>query len=440
MNDRRQIFGWTMYDWANSAFSTTVVTTFLGPYLIALANNTGGVVNILGFPVQGAAFFPACVSISVIMQVLFLPILGTIADYTDKKKSMMMAFAYAGALATILLFTVNTGTIVLGGLLFILANLCFGAAIVFYNSFLPEITTPDKRDAVSSRGFALGYLGGGVLLALNLVMVNFMADTGLAVRLSLASAGIWWLLFTILFPQRLLPQSVPAVALPAGQTYLSQGVRQILQTFREMRAKYPVTLRYLLAYLIYNDGIQTVIVVSTQYASEELKADATTLTLLVLLIQFVAFGGAFLFGALAQRLGAKRSIIISLIIWSAIVIYAYAALDQIWELYPLGVLIAIVLGGSQALSRSLYSQMIPLNQEGEYFGFYEISERGTSWLGPLLFGLAVQLTGTQRVALVSLVIFFVVGLLLLLPVNVRKGIIDAGHDPTGVIIGENRPV
>jgi UMF1 family MFS transporter len=201
-----------------------------------------------------------------------------------------------------------------------------------------------------------------------------------------------------------------------------------------MRTKYPVTLRYLIAYLIYNDGIQTVIVVSTQFAQDELGVTTDTLLLLVLIIQFVAFGGAFLFGYLARRLGAKRSIVISLIIWSGIVIYAYLLLNNETQLYILGVFVAIVLGGSQALSRSLFSQMIPHEQEAEYFGFYEISERGTSWLGPLAFALAVQLTGSQRIAIVSLIIFFVVGLILLLRVDVRQAMVDVGNDPTNVVL------
>jgi UMF1 family MFS transporter len=435
MNDKREILGWTMYDWANSAFSTTVVTTFLGPYLTALVNDQGGIV-LFGreIAIEGAAFFSFCVSLSVILQVFFLPLLGTIADYSEHKKRLLVSFAYAGSAATMLLFFVQGNLALLGGLLFILANLSFGAAVVFYNSFLPDITTPDQRDKISSRGFALGYLGGGLLLAVNLVLVQMMADTGLAVRLSLASAGVWWLVFTYLFPQQRLRQRSAARQLPPGENYFSQGFKQIVATFREMRTRYPVTLRYLVAYLIYNDGIQTVIAVATIFAAEELGVDSSMLALLVLLIQFVAFGGALIFGRLATAIGAKQAIMLSLVIWSALVIYTYAFVYDGSQIWTLGVVIALVLGGSQALSRSLYSQMIPALHEAEYFGFYEISERGTSWLGPLLFGLAVQFTGSQRIALVSLIIFFVLGLILLFPVNVRKAITDAGHDPEGVVL------
>ncbi len=439
--DRREITGWMMYDWANSAFSTTVVTTLLGPYLAGMARTVGGV-HLGSFTFEPDAFFPTCVSISVVLQVLFLPLLGTIADYSALKKRLLLTCAFIGSIATLLLFFIyadmpllgTNGGVLLAGLLFIIANLAFGAAIVFYNGFLPDIAAPQDRDRVSSHGWALGYLGGGILLALNLVMIQMMADTALAVRLSLASAGLWWLVFTLLFPARRLRQRPPLKRLPPGVGYFRQGVRQILQTLREIRHRYPETLRYLIAYLVYNDGIQTVIVVSTLFAATELGATPDMLIVLVLLIQFVAFGGALLFGWIATRLGAKRSIVISLIIWSLIAVAAYAVLYEIWQLYVLGMGVAIVLGGSQALSRSLYSQIIPRQNESEYFGFYEISERGTSWIGPLVFAAAVQLTGSTRVAVLSVILFFVIGLILLLPVNVRKAMLDAGNNPEGVVL------
>ena len=222
--------------------------------------------------------------------------------------------------------------------------------------------------------------------------------------------------------------------MPAGENFFSFGFKQLWRTLTEMRNKYPFTLSYLLAYLIYNDGIQTVIAVASSYASEEIGMARDKLLLLVLMIQFIAFGGAFLFGFMAKRLGAKRSIMISLVIWSAAVIYAYAFLNSETQIFILGAVIAIVLGGSQALSRSLFAQMIPQDQEAEYFGFYEISERGTSWIGPLVFGLAVTITGSQRLGIVSLIIFFVVGLALLSRVDVKRAILESGNDPTGVVL------
>jgi MFS transporter, UMF1 family len=441
LNDKREINGWMMYDWANSAFSTTVVTALLGPYIQALAESSSEPLRMFGTAIEPGAIYPAAVSLSVILQVLFLPLLGTIADHTYLKKRMLLAFAYTGAFATIMLFFVSeglgaggaNGAVVLGSLLFIIANLCFGAAIVFYNSFLPQIASPDRRDDVSSRGWALGYLGGGLYLLLNLVLLVVMEDTTLAVRISLAGAGLWWLVFTFLYPARRLVQRAPERAHPQVNLFV-HGVRQVLSTLGELWRKYPMTLRYLIAYLIYNDGIQTVIVVAALFAASELGVDSQTILLLVLMIQFVAFFGALLFGRLAGRIGAKKSIVISLFIWSGLVIFAYGFLYNQVQLFIMGVFVAIVLGGSQALSRSLFSQMIPPEQEAEYFGFYEISERGTSWLGTFAFALAVQLTGSQRIAIVSLIIFFVVGLLLLLTVDVRRAIVESGNDPKGIVL------
>jgi len=441
LNDKREITGWMMYDWANSAFSTTVVTALLGPYIQSLAEAAVEPLRLFGATIQPGAIYPFAVSFSVVLQVIFLPLLGAIADHTALKKRFMLAFAYTGAAATILLFFVRgempllgtSGAVVLGSLLLIIANLCFGAAIVFYNSFLPQIVAPAGRDSVSSRGWALGYLGGGLYLLLNLVLLLLMDDTTLAVRLSLAGAGVWWLVFTVLYPRRRLVQRAPSR--PHPQTNLfTHGARQVLATFGQLWRDYPMTLRYLIAYLIYNDGIQTVIVVAAAFATSELGVDAQTVLILVLMIQFVAFGGALLFGRAAQRIGAKRSIMITLVIWSIVVVYAYAFLNNTVQLFILGVPLALVLGGSQALSRSLFSQMIPADHEAEYFGFYEISERGTSWIGTFAFALAVQLTGSQRIAIVALIVFFIVGLLLLSRVDVRRAIVESGNDPSGVVL------
>ena len=423
-----------MYDWANSAFSTTVVTALLGPYIQALAEAATEPFRLFGTAIQPGAIYPAAVSLSVILQVFFLPLLGTIADYTHLKKRMLLAFAYTGAFATILLFFIRAdmpvfgtrGAVAVGSLLFIIANLAFGAAIVFYNSFLPQITSPDKRDEVSSRGWALGYLGGGLLLLLNLVLLLIMEDTSLAVRISMASAGVWWLVFTFLYPQQRLVQRDPGHTHPNVNLF-THGVRQIWYTFGELWRTYPMTLRYLIAYLVYNDGIQTVIAMSTQFGSEELGLLTADLIQLVLMVQFIAFAGALAFGYMARYMGSKRAIIISLFIWLGVTIYAYAILQSRLQFFIMGGVIAIVLGGSQALSRSLFSLMIPEGQEAEYFSLYEVSERGTSWLGPLVFGLALQMTGSYRVAILSIAIFFTLGVALLFFVNVRRAILEAGN-------------
>ena len=434
MENQREITAWAMYDWANSAFSTTVVTTFLGPYLAALiAAQPDGLLHIAGLPVEAEAFYPFCVSISVLLQVVLLPILGTLADYTQLKKRLMMAFAYLGAAATTMLFFIQADTIVLGGLLFIVANLAFGAAIVFYNAFLPEIAKPEDHDAVSSKGFAYGYVGGGLLLALNLVLFRFMQDTGLAVRISMGSAGIWWLAFTWFFPQRRLVQRAPAARLAAGANYLTYSLKAFFETLVEMRKRHPHTLRYLIAFLIYNDGIQTVNTVATIFAATELGLGPDTLIAVVLMIQFVAAIGAIVFSRLAARIGAKMTVLITLAGWSALLFYAYAFIQTPREVWIWAFMNALVLGSSQALSRSIFSKMIPRSHEAAYFSVYEISERGTSWIGPIVFGLAVQMTGSARVSLLPLIAFFVVGMILLAFTDVRRAIADAGNEVPAVV-------
>jgi MFS transporter, UMF1 family len=435
VNDRREIFGWAMYDWANSAFSTTVGTVFLGPYIAALAATAAqaypdGMARFFGIPVAPDSFLPYCISFSVGLQVLFLPILGAIADYSHLRKRMMQLFASIGAVSTILMFFVTGNLWWLGGVLFIIANLCFGAAIVFYNAYLPDIASEEERDRVSSYGWAMGYLGGGILLALNLAFFIFSENLGvpadLAVRINLASAGIWWLGFSFLTWSRLRPRHA-ARQIPAGETYISIGFKQLGNTFREIK-HFPETLKYLLAYFLYNDGIQTVIAVSSTFAAAPLIRGGIglpqdTLIAVILMIQFVAFGGALFWGKLAQWIGAKQSIIVSLVIWSVVVIYAYGGLqgeNRVTEFFILGIFIALVLGGSQAISRSLFAQMIPKGKEAEYYSFYEVSERGTSWTGPLIFGLANQIFGSLRYGILALIFYFIAGLIVLPFVNVQK--------------------
>jgi UMF1 family MFS transporter len=436
---KRRIRGWAMYDWANSAFSTTVGTVFLGPYLASLASDAAqaysdGMVRLAGIPIAPDSFLPYCVSISVGLQVLFLPILGAIADYSHLRKQMMRLFATVGAVATIGLFLVAGSLWWLGGLLFILANLAFGAAIVFYNAYLPDLAAEDQRDSVSSYGWAMGYLGGGLLLVLNLVFhlssESLGVPSGLAVRINLASAGIWWLGWSF-FTWARLPHSRAQRPLPQGDTYLRVGFKQLGVTLRELK-HFPETLKYLLAYFLYNDGIQTVIAVSATFAAAPvirggLEIDQGTLIQVILMIQFVAFGGALLWGRLAGRMGAKNSIMLSLVIWAGVVIYARFGLQgetRVLQFWILGAFIALVMGGSQAISRSLFAQFIPDGKEAAYYSFYEVSERGTSWIGPLLFGIMNQAFGSLRPAILSLIFFFVMGLILLPFVNVRKGIDD----------------
>ncbi len=521
INNRREIFGWAMYDWANSAFSTTIGSVFLGPYISGLAKTvaeadflartgaawteTSGqalVVNFMGLPVAPEAVVPFAISLSVVFQAGFLPILGAIADYSHRRKQMLQLFATIGSIATIAMFFITLSTWLLGPILFVIANLAFGAALVFYNAYLPDIASEEERDRVSSYGFAMGYIGGFVLLALNLVLFllheSFGITSEMSVRINLASAGVWWLGFSTVTWGRLRSRHA-AHQIPPGENLLSVAFKQLSKTMevpaksiafyllsplfifiwaplitptitqlttsgklnselailpvfiplfgpiillvRFLRNKArttPETSKYLTAYLIYNDGIQTVIAIASTFAAAPLlrgglELDQQVLIAVILLIQFVAFFGALFWGKLAKWIGAKQAIIVSLVIWSGVVIYAYGGMkgdSRATEFMILGAIIALVLGGSQAISRSLFAQMIPKSKEAEFFSIYEISERGTSWLGTLVFGIAVTVFGNLRIAILALIVFFVVGLLILPFVNTQKAIADAkAQDP-----------
>jgi UMF1 family MFS transporter len=443
-NDRREIFGWMMYDWANSAFQTTVVTALAGPYLTALAQNTvgeNGVVLRAGpfATVTAKSLYPYCIALSVFLQIFLLPILGAVADYTRLKKPLMAVFCYAGAAATSLLFFVWGERYLAGALLLVVANLSFGASIVLYNAYLNDIATEDRRDEVSSRGYALGYLGGGLLLAANLALVAFAGplgiSRGLAVRLSLMSAGLWWGGFAAITFALLKPRA-PARRASHGRSPVALALRELAKTVRELR-RLRQTLRYLVAYMSFNDGIQTIISISSVFLAQELfvakgrPVSESFLMGLILMVQFVAFFGSLVFERIAAAIGTKRAILLSLAIWTAIVIYAYGFLQTIAQAWVMGALIAIVLGGSQALSRSLFSQMIPAGREASFFGLYEISERGTSWIGPLVFGIVVGATNSYRQAILSLIVLFIVGMLVLALTDTDRAVQDAGNAISG---------
>jgi UMF1 family MFS transporter len=445
VSTRRERVGWYFYDWANSAFSTTVVTVFLGPYLTAIAKAAAGcesddpcrgrTIAVLWLDLRPGQLFPYAVSLSVFLTVFVLPVVGAIADRSAYKKQLLALFAYLGAGATVGLLFLTGERYLLGAALFVLANIAFGASIVVYNSFLPQLAGPDERDGVSSVGWAIGYLGGGTLLALNVAAVLFKDPLGLSTgevaRYSIVSAGVWWALFTTLPLRRL--RNRPPVAGQARGSVLTDGFRQLWRTLRSLKA-YPLTLFFLIAYLVYNDGIQTVITLASVYGTEELRLSDDVLVPTILMVQFLAFFGALGLGALAKRIGAWKTVLLSLVLWTVVIAVAFVLpAGQAVPFVLLGGGIGIVLGGSQALSRSLFSQLIPKGKEGEYFGLYEISDKGTSWLGPLLFGLAFGVTGSYRVAIISLLAFFVIGFVLLLAVPIRRAIVAAGNTPPRVL-------
>jgi UMF1 family MFS transporter len=438
-NDRREIFGWVMYDWANSAFLTTVISVLAGPYLTALAQNAlgdeNGTILDLGWfgAVTAKSLFPFAISFSVFGQVFLLPFLGAIADYTHLKKTFMMFFCAIGVIAGCALFFIEGNLYLLGSLLIIISNLAMGGTLVFYNAFLGDICTDDQRDKVSSRGFAVGYLGGGLMLVFNLLLLNNAGNLGItqgfAVRLSFLIASLWWGGFALI-AFALLKQRGASRHTAKKENYIFLAFRELAITFKDLY-KLQQTAHFLIAYLLYNDGIQTVINVSSLFLAQELfesrgiPADNAFLLMIFLLAQFMAMVGSFAFEFLAGKIGAKYSILVSLVIWAAIVIYAYAVLNTISEAWIMGAAIGFVLGGSQALSRSLFSRMIPEGRESAFFSIYEISERGTSWIGPLVFGAVAAATNSYRHAILALIAFFIVGMILLFLTDTDKAVAQA---------------
>ena len=435
--------GWYVYDWANSAYATTVIAVFLGPYLTAVARNAacGQVVTdsspcpvpdprlqILGLSVAPGAYYSYLLALSILAQVVVLPLVGALADRTDRKRALLGACAYPGALAVMGMYFIGDDRYLLGGLLYLVAQASFGAAMVVYNSFLPEIATADERDRVSARGWALGYLGGGLLLLANLVLYgardSLGLSTGEAVRISLLSAGLWWALFTLVPLRRLTARTPRPVHARPGR---GGALRQLASTLGDLY-RHPRTLLFLAAYLVYNDGIQSVIALASIYGVEELGFETSTMITAILLVQFVAFVGALLLGRAATRFGAKQVVLACLLLWTGVLVAGYLLQRQSTpQFFALAAGIGFVLGGSQALSRSLYAQMVPQGKEAEYFSLYEITERGTSWLGALVFGLVFSVTGSYRHALLSLIAFFLVGFVLLARVDVRRAIVEAGN-------------
>ncbi|MCK8681372.1 MFS transporter [Streptomyces lichenis] len=432
---RREQRGWYFYDFACSVYSTSVLTVFVGPYLTSVAKaaaDPDGFVHPLGIPVRAGSVFPYAVSASLVLAVLLMPLAGAAADRSGRRKPLLALAAYVGAGATAGLFFLDGDRYLLGAGLLIVANAALAVSMALYNAYLPQIAAPHERDAVSSRGWAFGYTSGALVLVLDLVLYTGHESFGLseseAVRICLASAGLWWGAFTVVPLRRLRDRRLPRTE---GAEAAGSGWRQLRATLKDMR-RHPLTLAFLLAYLLYNDGVQTVISQASVFGSEELGLDQTTLITAVLLVQVLAVAGALGMGRLARAYGAKRTILASLALWTAILAAGYflPAGAPVW-FYALAAAIGLVLGGSQALSRSLFSHLVPAGKEAEYFAAYEMSDRGVSWLGPLVFGLAYQLTGSYRDAIASLVVFFALGFVLLARVPVRRAVAAAGNPVPG---------
>jgi len=436
---RKEQRAWYFYDWANSAYVTTVTTVLFGPFLIPIAEQAAvdNRVSVLGFlPVAPGALPAYIITFSTILSALLLPPLGALVDRTRYKKQLLGVFAWIGAAFASLLFFTTGDNWQLGAVAVIGANLAFGASVVVNDSILCLISTEEERDRVSSRGWAFGYLGGGLLLVVNLATVVLHDQLGiteeLAARISMLSAALWWAGFTLI-PFLKLRNYEPTHVVPEEGSVVRQSFGQLWTTLKEMR-NYPVTLTFLLAYLFFNDGIQTVISQSSVYGAEELGFGTTVLIATILLVQFVGVAGALVFGKAAERYGGRPVILVGIGVWMLIVTAAlFLPAGRIAPFLILAVAIGLVLGGTQALARSYFSLLIPRGREAEYFSFYHAMERGTSWFGTLTFGLVYQLTDSYRPAIFALIVFFVIGGALLLKVDTARGIREAGNTPPSVV-------
>ena len=424
--NRRSNFGWCMYDWANSAYTTTIAVGVLpayfaqavvGPEGIRLGDTVYRATTLWGFTAGLAAF----------LAFLMAPTLGAVADMTASKKRFLLACAYTGSLFTVLLYFCQSGDVFRTLCFFLIAQVAYVGGNVFYDAFLPQIAQErGTMDRLSGKGYAYGYVGGGIQFALALGLLaghrQLGLAQGLAARLGMVMAGLWWAGFTLLTARHL--SEAPAGAIPSRRQpwrrmgALAAGFSRTLQTARQVR-RYRHLATFLLAFMFYNDGIQTAINMATIYGKDELGLSTTALMATLLTIQIVATAGALLFSRVAAWMGTRQAVMLTLVIWSAVAVSAYF-IQSAREFFALGVVVGLVLGGSQALSRSLYGSMIPPQASAEFYGFYTLFSKFSSIWGPWVFAATTLIAGSARSAILSLVAFFLVGLVLLSLVDEEK--------------------
>jgi len=413
-NHKRAINAWVMYDWANSAFATTIMAAVLPVYYesVAGANLTGNLATV---------YWAYTSSISLLIAAVLGPILGAVADFSGAKKRFLNIFMIIGVAGTAMLYFVRTGDWLLASLFFVVGEFGFAGSLVFYDSLLPHIADPDEIDQVSSKGYAMGYLGGGLLLAVNLAMIMLVPKelTTLMTRLSFVTVAVWWFIFTLPLLRTVAEPPRRIQKGESGANPILVSFKRLGHTFRDIR-RYRELFIFLVAFWFYNDGIGTIIKMATIYGAE-IGLGQTTLIGTLLMVQFVGIPFAFLFGWLAKKIGTKQSIYLSLLIYTVIAIMGYF-LQAEWQFWALGFAVATVQGGSQALSRSLFSRLAPKSKSAEFFGFFSVSEKFAGIVGPFVFGLVGQIMGNSRLAIISLVIFFIIGAVLLSKVNEKEGI------------------
>ena len=405
---KKQIYSWAMYDWANSAFATSVLAGILPIYYSRVAASTLD-------PNTATIYWSYTLTIALVIIAFLAPVMGAISDYSNNKKRFLKIFAAVGIIFTSLLYFINSGDWKYASFIFIVANLGFALAEIFYNSLLKFIARPDDVDRVSTLGFAIGYLGGGLLLAVNLLMFLFIEDSQLAAKLCFLSVSIWWALFSIpLFKFVWEPDDNPG---PENINYIKVGFSRTISTFREIR-KYRQLFFFLLAFWVYNDGIGTIIKLALIYGAE-LGIGATSLLGALLATQLVGIPFTLLFGRIAGKIGAKKSIMIGLTVYTFISVMAFFITTAL-HFWILALLVGTVQGGTQALSRSYFCSMVPREKSAEFFGFYGMSSKFAGIFGPLIFALVGTLTGSSRYSILSIVAFFILGMVLLSFVNEKQ--------------------
>jgi len=411
---RRVVNAWCLYDWANSAFATTVMAALLPPYFSSVAA--------VGLPkAQATSLWGYAVALSMVLVAIMGPILGAIADYGGGKKRFLGGFLGVALIFTAMLFFVMEGDWLEAVVFYVLASIGNGGANVFYDSLLPHVARADEMDQVSSRGYAMGYLGGGLLLAVNLawyVKPDWfgLADSSQAVRASFLSVAVWWALFSIpLF--RHVPEP-PASATGPRVNPVRAGFGRLRETFQRMQ-QYKELCKFLVAFWLYADGIGTIIKMATIYGAE-IGIGMADLAGALLLTQFVGVPLTMVFGRLARHTGTKRAIYLALGVYTLISVLGFF-MSKPWHFWVLAGMVGLVQGGSQALSRSLFGAMTPKARSAEFFGFFDVSSKFAGIAGPLLFGLTASLAGSGRWSIISLVVFFVAGALLLSRVNEQEG-------------------
>jgi UMF1 family MFS transporter len=415
--DRPELRAWAMYDWANSAFMATVLQVFPVFFVRTAAADLA--------PEVARARFAFFTSAAVIIVGLVGPLLGAIADHKGNKKGFLAAFLAVGLVSTAAMYFIQRGDWVLAAALFVIGNIGVTSTLAFYNSLLPGIASATEIDRVSTAGFALGYLGGGLLLGLNLLMISSpatfgLSDAGAATRVAFLTVAVWWAVFSIPLFRKVPEPTRRIVAGEANVGTLQAAFGRLGETFRDLRTRYKDAGLLLLAFLLYNDAVNTIIRLATTFA-DEIGIPTSYALGAILMVQFVGVPFAFLFGALADRIGTKKAIFVGLFIYVLITLVGFV-LRTTWQFFLLAFLVAIAMGGIQALSRSLFASLIPKHKAGEMFGFFGVFDRFGGALGSIVFGLVLSATGSSRPAILALIVFFVVGGLVLAKVDVARGV------------------